>query len=133
MARTPQPGPPRPTAKEAKKKVRAALDAVRAGKCHIALDKHFSMSLEFLDAGNVAEMWPVIEELLEELNNLDALQHYAGRHPPDKSYEAKFKHDELWPFRWASNVTGKETYLKFIIKNDHFFFIDCHEHREQKK
>lgn len=125
-------GPQRPTDKEAAKKVRDALAAVRANRKMIGLDKHLSDAFDFLKVCKTKELWPVIEELLKELEDLGPAAHYAGSKPPQKSYEAKFQNDELWAYRWSSRITGRETYLKFILKKDWFFFVDCHEHKAQR-
>jgi hypothetical protein len=113
------------------KKVRDAIAALRAGKRRVAVDKHVSMSLEFLGV-SASEMWEKVDELLEELAEEGPASCYAGGKPPHKSYEEGFKGEDLWAFKWTSQIMGCETYLKFVIKREWFFFFDCHEHQERE-
>ena len=85
MRRSTPPGPPRPSAKEAKKKLGDALVAVQAGQCQVALSKHSSLSLTFLGCDE-SELWDVVQVLLKELLALDNPgDAYAGGRPPQKS------------------------------------------------
>jgi hypothetical protein len=105
---------------------------VKAGKRIVALTKHSSEAMQFTGAGNAEELWVQIEALLEELCQQKCDDCYAGRHPPEKSYEDNLKDLELWPYRWQSSLLSCEVYLKFCMRRDYFFFVDCHENRQQK-
>ncbi len=122
--------PARPSSREMEKKARDALEAVRAGRCSIAELKHLTLAYEFLGITTHEELWDEIERLLAEVLKAGAAKCYCGGHPPQLSYEAAIKGDELWAYAWESSLLNVRVYLKFVIKKHYFLFVDCHESQE---
>jgi hypothetical protein len=120
----------RPSNKEKINKIREALEAVQAGCCSIPLSKHLAADLAELEIENEDDYWKAIKTALEEIAMAGAVNAYAGRYPPEKSYD--FPDAELWAYRWESKHFGKEMYLKFAIKNKRYLHIDCHENRPKE-
>lgn len=131
---------PRPSAREMHNKVREALAALRSDRCSEVIEKHQAMTWDFLGVTRDMDLWKQIEVLLGELLAAGPEKCYAGRHPPQKSYEPAIKNEELWAYAWQSHRTGKLTYLKFAIKKSKrktksnkedaepwLFLVDCHE------
>lgn len=65
--------------------------------------------------------------LLEEIKNLGPYDLYAGKKPPEKSYEVGMEGIELWAYSWDSTIMNSKMYLKFIIKKGHYFYMGCHK------
>lgn len=70
--------------------------------------------------------WATLVLLLQEVA-VDPVNHYAGGHPPQRSYEVELKNKELWAYAWDSAHLGKRMYVKFCINNGYYFHVDCHE------
>lgn len=112
----------RPSPKEIDKRLKDAKAALIAGRGYFAsFDKCFD-ELNALDIGDVNEIWGLILELIEEI----ALEHYAGSKPPLKSYEPTIENCELFAFSWYSESLKKEMYLKFVVKEDCFYYVSLH-------
>lgn len=45
-------------------------------------------------------------------------ENYAGRKPPEKSYELTTQGSELFSFTWASAYFGETMYFKFCLQQD---------------
>lgn len=120
----------RPSNKEKINKVSEALEAVQAGRRSIPLSKHLAADLAELEIEDEDDYWKAIETALGEIAEEGPVDAYAGRHPPEKSYD--FSDVELWAYRWNSKHFGKEMYIKFAIKNQCYIHIDCHENRIKK-
>jgi len=63
-------------------------------------------------------------------------EHYAGKHPPERSYEQGTRDTELFPFRWKSNFFGRRTmYFKFSIetrdRKPRAFIYSIHPNRKR--
>ncbi|MBU1054329.1 MAG: hypothetical protein KKC46_10945 [Proteobacteria bacterium] len=67
----------------------------------------------------------ILMQILDELE----IQHYAGDHPPQRSYEREIINSELFAFKWKSKRLGCKVYLKFCIKNDKFYLVSLHKDR----
>jgi hypothetical protein len=39
---------------------------------------------------------------------------------------------ELFAFRWVSKRFGCNAYLKFALKEDNFYLVSLHQHRQKK-
>ena len=100
---------------------------MRAGRRNIPLSKHLAADLAELEIENEDDYWKAIETALEEIAEAGAVDAYAGRHPPEKSYD--FPDVELWAYRWDSKHFSRGMYIKFAIKNKRYLHIDCHENR----
>lgn len=141
---TPPPPPfqaPRPSARELIGKVRVARDAITAGRCQIALNKHWLADLQYLPVASKDELWPLVstclDEILEAGPEKDGV--YVGGRPPQRSYEPELKGLELWAYAWDSPTLGQRFYLKFALKkaantdNWHYLHIDLHPDRPDKR
>src|SRR5258708_26331357 len=119
--------PRRPSTKEICNKVRDGLSAVRAQHREFALHKHVVADLDALGLNSENDYWNLIETLLGEILAAGPVESYAGGRPPQRSYEAGMKDAELWAYTWNSPSQIKRMYLKFVLKNDWYFHVDCHE------
>ena len=86
--------------------------------------------LNELDIGDSNDVWQLIRELLEEISPKD----YKGSRPPQKSYEKAIAGLELLAFSWWSPRYAKQMYIKFVLKNERYYYVSLHESRstEQK-
>ena len=86
--------------------------------------------LNDLAIGDSDEVWVLIRELLEEISVKD----YMGTRPPQKSYEKAILGCELFAFYWWSPQLGKQMYIKFVLKNERYYYVSLHQSRstEQK-
>lgn len=86
--------------------------------------------LNDLDIGDANNVWPLIRELLEEISPKD----YRGSRPPQKSYEKAIAGLELLAFSWWSLKCAKQMYIKFVLKNERYYYVSLHQSRstEQK-
>jgi len=119
----------RPSDRECYNKAKDALKAVKDGNRTVALTKHLQEIMQFTGAPDADGLWVIVEALLDELCKQRPEKCYVGKHPPEKSYEENLKDLELWPFRWQSSLLRREVYLKFCVKRDYLFLVDCHENR----
>ncbi len=119
----------RPSQKEVTQKVDQAIRSIDEGKVTIALGKHIVQDLYELDVYDTKDLMRQVRAGLEEIKRISADSCYAGSRPPQRSYERELNKMELWAYSWESNVFGRRMYLKFCIKGDHFYYVDCHEDR----
>jgi hypothetical protein len=86
--------------------------------------------LNDLGIGDTNEVWLLIRELLEEITPKD----YKGTRPPQKSYEKAIAGLELLAFSWWSPKCTKQMYIKFVLKNERYYYVSLHQSRstEQK-
>ena len=86
--------------------------------------------LSDLDIGDTNDVWPLIRELLEEISTKD----YRGTRPPQKSYEKVLAGLELLAFSWWSTRLAMQMYIKFVLKNERYYYVSLHQSRsiEQK-
>ena len=117
----------RPSDKEKINKIRDAIQAVETGCCTMPLSKHIAADLDELEIEDEDDYWQVIKTALNEIFQIGPVNAYAGRHPPEKSYD--LGDAELWAYRWKSQHFGREMYIKFVIKNQRYLHVDCHENR----
>ncbi|MFN4173654.1 MAG: hypothetical protein ACK4HV_00925 [Parachlamydiaceae bacterium] len=87
--------------------------------------------LNDLDIEDTNNVWRLIRELLEEISPRD----YKGTRPPQKSYEKTIEGHELLAFSWSSSKYGKQMYIKFVLKNERYYYVSLHPCRstEQKE
>lgn len=111
--------------KEIYGKIAQAKDAIQIGKCFFANPEKVVGELD--DLGLTTEdCWDCIVNCLDEITPYD----YAGKRPPEFSYENKIKNKELFAFAWDSKYMGKNMYLKFVIKNECFWYVSFHESKK---
>jgi hypothetical protein len=86
--------------------------------------------LNDLDIEDTNDIWPLIRELLEEISPKD----YKGARPPQKSYEKVIVGLELLALSWWSSKCAKQMYIKFVLKNERYYYVSLHQSRstEQK-
>lgn len=86
--------------------------------------------LNDLDIGDTNDVWSLIRELLEEITPKD----YKGSRPPQKSYERAIAGLELLAFSWWSPKSAKQMYIKFVLKDERYYYVSLHQSRstEQK-
>ena len=86
--------------------------------------------LNDLDIGVANDVWQLIRELLEEIFPKD----YKGSRPPQKSYEKAIAGFELLAFSWCNPRCAKQMYIKFVLKNERYYYVSLHQSRstEQK-
>ena len=111
----------RPSHKELTGKIRQAKQAVSQG--HIDLLEPDIIAIDAFELGYlVKDVQNVLCDVLEEITPDD----YAGKTPPEQSYEDKIKGSELFAFKWKSKRFGCEVYLKFTLKGDVMWLVSFH-------
>ena len=81
--------------------------------------------LNDLGIGEADDVWPLIKGLLEEISPKD----YRGTRPPQKSYEKAIAGFELLAFSWWSLKFAKQMYIKFVLKNERYYYVSLHQSR----
>lgn len=128
----------RPTHKELSARLREAIEFVRSDKWSAANPGKFKANLDKLeqdfgiDVTLKEDQTDVLLGVLAELSP----EHYAGGHPPEKSYEKATPNQELLEFRWTSHCFSSVVmYFKFAIfgKAEHrrLFVYSLHRNREE--
>lgn len=120
---------PRPSAREICKKVADALEALRHGRLAVAVTKHLVGDLSDLELESADDLGDLLIDLLEEIQQANPVECYVGSNPPQRSYEEEIRNLELWAYSWRSLRLGRRMYLKFALKNQQYFYVDCHEDR----
>ena len=115
----------RPSYKEINRKIKQAKEAVS--------ENQFSILNPVIIAADAVELGVdlqnisyILIDLLEEMTP----NHYAGRYPPQRSYEQDIEGYELLAFRWLSKKLGCRVYLKFAIKGSRMWLVSLHEDRK---
>lgn len=85
--------------------------------------------LNNLGIGNTNEIWQLIKELLEEISPSD----YKGARPPQRSYEKAIVGLELLAFSWWSPKCAKQMYIKFVLKNERYYYVSLHQSRSTEQ
>lgn len=118
----------RPSHKELSNKLREARAAVQNRQ--VFLIDHDAIAADAIelryDIG--VELIEVLEELLEKAD----LEHYAGPHPPQKSYKDSIHGLELYPFTIESLGLGCAVYLKFALTKNALWLVSLHKDRPHK-
>jgi hypothetical protein len=118
----------RPSYSETQRKLKQAKEAV--------LDNDLSILKPIVVALDALELGYSFEEINALLINLlDEIKpgHYAGRFPPQRSYEDEIFQSELFAFQWRSKRLGCDAYLKFALKGKHLWLISLHQERIDPK
>ena len=118
-----------PTSKTIAAKVREAIEALDSGKYAAIANKHVSADMEELGFDSAEEYWDAIYGFLHEIQDADTVKCYVGGRPPQRSYERGFQGLELFAYAWDSPSTNRRMYLKFGIRNETYYHLDCHEDR----
>lgn len=85
--------------------------------------------LNALDVEDTNDVWKLIRELLKEISPKD----YKGTRPPQKSYETTVANCELLAFSWWSPKLSKQMYIKFVLKNEQYYYISLHQCRSTEQ
>ena len=120
----------RPSDRELDKRLNEAKEFLKDRHGAFANPPKAVGELNDLDIGDTNDIWPLIRELLEEIAPKD----YRGSRPPQKSYEKAIIGLELLAFSWWSAKYAKQMYIKFVLKNERYYYVSLHQSRstEQK-
>jgi len=114
----------RPSYKEINQKIRQAQKAISEHR--ISLINPISIAADALELDFPVES--IGSELTDIFGEITP-NYYVGQYPPQKSYEDNIAGCELYSFRWVSRHLGCRIYLKFTLKENHFWLVSLHEDR----
>ncbi|MBI5346367.1 MAG: hypothetical protein HZB76_04420 [Chlamydiae bacterium] len=117
----------RPSDRELDKKIKAAKTALIAQNGIFANPNKVVGELYELQIESTSQIWNLILELLDEIEPKD----YAGKRPPEGSYEESIKKSELFAFCWDSKKLGKKMYIKFALKENTYYYVSLHRSKDQ--
>lgn len=123
----------RPSNREIIQKVADAITAIQNGNRAIPHSKHFASDQDDLKIESTVDLWPLLEILLKEIQELGPIKCYAGKRPPEKSYEVNVEKLELWAYSWDSISMDCRMYLKITMKKGYYFYMGCHRSKFQGK
>lgn len=119
----------RPSNKELFGKLRDAKAAVR--------DRDVFLIDQDVIAEDAMELgYNIGDELLDVLADLlerTSLNHYAGSHPPQKSYKGEIEGLELFPFVVESPRFKCRVYFKFALSGGSLWLVSLHHDRPIKE
>ena len=116
----------RPSHKELSGKLEAALQQVHDNR--ILLIEPTVIVADAIDLEySIAELQAVLLDLL----NCTGPEHYAGHRPPERSYETRIQHLDLWAFSVLCPRFTQPVYYKFTLRNDWFFLVSLHPCRNK--
>ena len=116
----------RPSHKEISRKLTLAKEAVSENR--ISILNPVSVATDTLELGlNLRNISNILGDLLEEIEPDD----YAGKYPPQRSYEDEIKDCELLAFRWLSKKLGCRVYFKFTLRETRLWLVSLHEDRKE--
>ncbi len=115
----------RPSDRELIKRIKEAKEFLKDRQGMFANQSKAVGELNDLDIWDTNEIWVLIRELLEEISPKD----YRGARPPQKSYEKVISGLELLAFSWWSTKLSKQMYIKFALKDEHYYYVSLHESR----
>lgn len=120
----------RPSDRELTKRLSEAKEFLKNRRGLFANPSKAMGELNDLDIGDANDVWQLIRELLEEISPKD----YKGARPPQKSYEKAIAGLELLAFSWWSLKCAKQMYIKFVLKDERYYYVSLHQSRstEQK-
>lgn len=112
----------RPSHKELNGKLQIALEAVRDNR--ILLVEPGALVADAVELGySIRHELQLV--LLDLLNNTGP-DHYAGLHPPEKSYEKRIQYLDLWAFSVYCQRFELRIYYKFSLHNKYFYLVSLH-------
>lgn len=119
----------RPSDGELLKKLNQAKETLRNRHGVFAHPSKVVGELSALGIGDANEVWPMILRFLEEILPSD----YVGTRPPQKSYEKAIAGLELFAFSWWSGTCAKQMYIKFVLKNERYYYVSLHQSRSTEQ
>jgi len=129
-------GPSHPSPKTLQQKLRAARDAIAAGRLTaVDADRHVVADMHELGVDE-ATYWSLLPRLIAAALLAGSAASYAGTRPPRKSTRhPAIQNLELWAFKASLPEFPFPLYFKFALKPHpktreiHCFHIDCHPDR----
>jgi len=119
----------RPSDRELTKRLDEAKEFLKNRHGVFATPSKVVGELNDLDIEDANDVWPLIKELLEEISPKD----YKGSRPPQKSYEKAIAGLELLAFSWWSPICAKQMYIKFVLKNERYYYVSLHQSRSTEQ
>jgi hypothetical protein len=119
----------RPSDRELFKRIKEAKESLKNQDGLFANPSKAVNELFEIGIGNANEIWALIIDLLEEISPKD----YKGTRPPQKSYEKTISGLELMAFSWWSPKLEKKMYVKFVLKNEQYYYVSLHECRSTEQ
>ena len=119
----------RPSNKELFGKLRDAKAAVRNGNV-------FLLDQDVIAEDAIELGYDIGDELLDVLADFlerTSLNHYAGSHPPQKSYKGEIEGLELFPFVVESPRFKCRVYFKFSLNGGSLWLVSLHHDRPIKE
>ena len=118
----------RPSHKELYKKILEARKAVANGL--VNLINQDAVVCDAMELGYLIEsdLIGVLTSLLNEITP----DNYAGKRPPEKSYERQIEDLDLFAFRIESCWFNCAVYLKFALYNNELWIVSLHQNREKR-
>lgn len=116
----------RPSVRELDGKIQSAIVIVAAGARFFFANDEASMAEIRSECHDLDTLEADILACMKEVKSSD----YAGGRPPQKSYESKIKDCDLFAFAWDSTHMSERMYLKFVIKNENFYYVSFHKDRK---
>ena len=113
----------RPSDRELFKRIAEAKEFLKNQQGLFANPSKAVGELSDLGIGDANDVWPLIKELLEEISP----KNYRGTRPPQKSYEKAIAGLELLAFSWWSPRFAKQMYIKFVLKNERYYYVSLHQ------
>jgi len=115
--------------------VEKAVEAIACGNKQFLLEHHRPGDFEECALYDEDDLWEKLPKLLDELKRANPINCYAGRYPPEKSFEPELDGLELWAYHWESEVMNCRIYLKFSIKvgrngKPHYLHARIHPDRQ---
>lgn len=119
----------RPSDRELVKRLNEAKEFLKSRHGVFANPSKAVGELNDLEIGDTNDVWQLIRELLEEISPKD----YRGTRPPQRSYEKAIAGLELLAFSWWSSKCAKQMYIKFVLKNERYYYVSLHESRSTEQ
>jgi hypothetical protein len=119
----------RPSDRELTKRLNEAKEFLKNKSGLFANPAKVMGELNDLDIGDTNDVWLLVRELLEEISPKD----YRGSRPPQKSYEKAIMGLELLAFSWWSPKYAQQMYVKFVLKNERYYYVSLHESRSSEQ
>lgn len=119
----------RPSNHELAKRIKEAKEFLKIRPGVFANPSKVVGELYDLNINDTNDVWPLIIDLLEEITPDD----YEGSRPPQKSYEKAILGHELLAFCWWSSKCAKQMYIKFVLKNERYYYVSLHQSRLTKQ
>lgn len=119
----------RPTTKELDNKIKEAKATIYSQNILLVNQEAIAEDALELEYDIAEELYEILQELLNEAS----AGNYVGSRPPEKSYEDKIKHADLFPFVIDSNRFQCNVHLKFALNQKIFWLDSLHKDRPFKE